>query len=162
MGKHGPGVDVDRMASWRLDQRDVRRAETVGQVRRLGQPVCQVGFVETLPQPDGHGLQVAARQAAIRGEALAQNQLIAHPAVDGLVVHRQQAADVDDGVFLGAHRCPVRQRKHLARDLHRRAVGVARFAQLDEVGVLGETAGVDEERDSVAPVDGADGAQVLH
>ena len=41
------------------------------------------------------------------------------------------------------------------------AVGLAGFAGLDEPGVLGEPAGVEEERLAVPVADGADGAEVL-
>ena len=57
---------------------------------------------------------------------------------------------------------PSPRREHLLRNLLGRFVFVARLAQLDEPGVLGEAAGVEVERDAVPLADGADLAGVFH
>ena len=67
-----------------------------------------------------------------------------------VVVQRQEAADVGHAVLLGAHRAAVGVAEHLLGDRQRRLIGVALFAQLDEPGVLGEAAGIEEEGDAVA------------
>ena len=90
------------------------------QVGGLSEPVGQVGFVQAFPQADGHGVQIASGQPAVGGEAFAQDQLVADAAGTVLsIVHRQEAADVDDGILLGAHPGAVGQGEHLARDLER-------------------------------------------
>ena len=68
---------------------------------------------------------------------------------------QQEAADVDHAVLLGRHGAAVGQ-ANISRAISiGRPVGVARLPQLDEVGVLGEAAGVEEERDAVLAADGA-------
>ena len=76
------------------------------------------------------------------------------------VARGEEAAHVDDGVLLGAHGAAVGQVAHLAHDLAHRLVGVAGLAQLDEVGVLGDAAGVEVERLAVLAADLGDGAHV--
>ena len=74
---------------------------------------------------------------------------------------RQPAADVGEAVLLRRHRHAVGERRHLAHDVGDRPVGLARLALLDEPGVLGEAAGVEEQRHAVAVADRAHRAQVL-
>ena len=49
--------------------------------------------------------------------------------------------------FLALMVAPSASEKISWADLQRGFVGIARFAQFDEVGVLGKTAGIDEEGD---------------
>jgi hypothetical protein len=79
---------------------------------------------------------------------------------EGVVVERQPAADVRQAVLLGRHRHAVRERGHLADDVGDRAVSLARLAELDEPGVLGEATGIEEERNAVAIADLSHGPQV--
>ena len=66
-----------------------------------------------------------------------------------VVVHGQEAADVGQAVLLGAHRAAVGEGGHLAHDVGDRPVGLPGLALLDEPGVLGEAAGVEEQRHAV-------------
>ena len=63
--------------------------------------------------------------------------------------------------FLARHRHAVGQRRDLADDVGDRPAGLAGLARLDEPGVLGEPAGVEEERDREPVADRPDPAQVL-
>ena len=56
---------------------------------------------------------------------------------------------------------PIGQRGHLAHDVGNRAVRVPGLALLDEPRVLGEAAGVQEERQAVSVADGSHATQVL-
>src|SRR5438445_575499 len=67
-----------------------------------------------------------------------------------VVIEAQEAPDVDQAVLLGAHGAAVGQGEHLAGDVPHLPVRLPRLAQLDEVGVLGEAAGVEEQRHTVA------------
>ena len=64
--------------------------------------------------------------------------------------------------FLALMVQPSARREHLLGDALHRHVGVARLAHLDEHGVLGEAAGVEDERLAVAVQERGVGAQVLH
>jgi hypothetical protein len=80
---------------------------------------------------------------------------------DGVVVHRQPAADVGEAVLLGAHRHAVGERRDLADDVRDRSFGLARLPKLDEPGILGEPAAVEEKWDAVAIADGPHRPEVL-
>ena len=73
----------------------------------------------------------------------------------------RKPADVGEAVLLGRHRAAVGQGEHLLRDRLRRAVSAALLADLDEVRVLGEAAGVEEEGLAVAVAQLPHAAQVL-
>ena len=70
------------------------------------------------------------------------------------------AADVDEAVFLGADGRPIGQVEHFAGDITRRADALSRLALLDEISVLGESAGVEEKRDAVPLANRSDFAEV--
>ena len=76
------------------------------------------------------------------GKPSPHNQFVADVFKQAFVINRQEAANVDDAVFFGAHRSPVGQGEDFLSDLQRGFIGITRFAQLDEIGVLGEAAGV--------------------
>ncbi len=75
------------------------------------------------------------------------------------IARGEEAAHVHDGVLLGAHRRALGQRAHLADDLAHALLGVSGLAELDEVGVLGQAAGVEVERRVVL---GADRGHLAH
>ena len=79
------------------------------------------------------------------------------------VVQRQEAADVDEPVLLGAHGAAVAvARTSRARSRSTDLFGVAGLALLDEPAVLGEAAGVEEQRHAVALAHLAHRAHVGH
>ena len=145
VGQQRPGVDVDRVASRRLDDRHAGADQLLRQVFRRADPVAKVGLLDHLLEPPRDGLEVVAGQAPVGGEALGQDQQVARLLRPGVVVEREEAPDVGEPVLLGRERRPVGQREHLLRDLAGRSVRVPGLTQLDEVGVLGKAAGVEEE-----------------
>src|SRR5438445_5486020 len=98
----------------------------------------------------GDRVQVAAGEPAVSRKALGEDQEIPAPLGPVCVVHPEKAADVDQPILLRAHRAAVREAEHLAGDGRRALVLIAGLPQLDEVRVLGEPAGVQEERDTMA------------
>ncbi len=82
------------------------------------------------------------------------------PLGQGVVAHQQHAADVDQAVLLGADRGAVGQVEHLAGDVAGAALLLARLALLDQVGVLGKAAGVEEQGDAVPLAERLDGVEV--
>ncbi len=154
VGQKLPGVEVNGVSAGRLKDGHPLGHEPLAQVLDRADAILQVVLVEHFVQPDGDGLQVAARQAAVGREALGDDQEVAGLGGQGVVVDGQESAHVDDGVFLGAHRRAVGVGEHLLDDALDGAVGVARLAELDEIGVFGEAAGVQEQGDAVPPADG--------
>ncbi len=154
MREQPPGIQVNRVASGWLDDGDILLQQSLRQVGCLSQAIGQVALIQSFPQAHRHGVQVAPGQAAVGGKAFAQDQFIARPLVQRLVIHRQEAADVDNGILFSAHRGPIRQGKDLPGDLLRALIGIAWLAQLDEVRVLGKAAGVDKEGDAVTAIGG--------
>ena len=136
--------------------------ERLAEVGGRADPVAQVVLVDHLGQALGDGLQVASGQAAVGREALGQDEQVAAALGERVVVHGQPAADVGQAVLLGAHRHAVGEGGHLADDVGDGDAAVARLALVDEPGVLGEAAGVEEERQAVAVADLAHAAQVGH
>ena len=133
-----------------LHHRDARPTQCVAQVGRRTDAVAQVVGADGFAQSLGQGLEVATGQAAVGGEAFGQDEHVAATFGEGVVVERQPAADVAEGVLLRAHRHAVGQGGHLANDVGDLALALALFALVDEPGVLREAAGVEEEGDAVA------------
>ncbi len=77
------------------------------------------------------------------------------------VVQGQEAADIGQAVLLGRHGGPIDQGEHLPGDVPGRAITLTRLPGLDEPGVFGETACVQEKRDPVAVAHLPHLAQVL-
>ena len=162
MVQEAAGVDVDRVPSGGLHDRHAHRLDMARDILGGSDPVAQVVFFDDFLQAHGDRFEVAPREPAIRREPLGEDQPVAAVHSPVLEVHRQPTADVRQAVFLGAHRAAVRVREHFADDLDDRDVRVAVFALLDEPGVLGEAAGVDEQWNAVAVADLARGADVFH
>src|SRR5205085_12599958 len=95
-------------------------------------------------------LEVVAREAAIGRKSFSEDQEIPAPLRPLVAVHGEESADIRQAVLLGRHRTAVGQTEHLAGDLARREAAVPFFALLDEPGVLGEAACVQEQRLPVA------------
>ncbi len=66
-----------------------------------------------------------------------------------IIVGAEEAADVCHAIFLRRHGAAVAVAEHLLRNLLGSFRFVSRFAQLDEVGIFGEAAGVEVERNAV-------------
>ena len=160
--QHARGVDVDGVAAGRLDDGHAVVGDVAAQVAGGDDAVAQVVGVQHLLQADGDGVEVAAGESAVGGEALGEDEQVGLLLEDAVVVGAEQAADVGEGVLLGGEGAAVGEREHLLRDLFRRPIGVAGLALADEPGVLGEAAGVQVERESVAGTDGFDGLDVGH
>ena len=79
-----------------------------------------------------------------------------------LLVGGDEAAHVDEGVFLGTHRHAVGITEHLLADLLQGLVGIAFLTRLDEVGILDETGAIDVDRHTIFVAEFAGLADVLH
>src|SRR5512143_1786864 len=127
------------MTSRRFDDGDTGFFEAICQVSRLTQAVSQVVLVKPLPQPGSDGIQVTPCQSSIGRETLAQDKLVTGTLEKALIVHAQEAANINNGIFLGTHGAAICQREHLACDFQRGFISIAWLTQLDEVGILGES-----------------------
>ncbi len=138
------------MSSGRQDDGNALLGEVIAQVSGGGDAVAQVILIDGLLQADGNGFQVASGKAAIGGIALGEDEQILFLLRQQIVVGAEKSADVGHAVFLGAHGAAVAEGEHLLGNLLGSFVLIAGLAQLDEVGVLGEAAGVKVQRDVVA------------
>ena len=102
-----------------------------------------------LLQALGYGFEVTAGQAPVGGEALGEDEHAPARLGQVVVVAGQPAPDVGQGVLFGAHGHPVGQSRHVPHDVGHLAVTLALLALADEPGVLGEAAGVQEQRQTV-------------
>ena len=155
-------VDVDRVATGRFHDRHARAIERVGEIFGRTDAVAEVIGLDRFGETLSDRLEVAPGEAAVRREALGEDEKVAALLGETVVVHREPPADVRERIFLGAHRHAVGVRRHLAHDVAHVAPCVPVLAQPDEPGVLGETAGVKEQRDAITLADGAHRADVLH
>jgi hypothetical protein len=78
----------------------------------------------------------------------------------GVVVQAEEPADVHQRVLLGAHGAALAEVEHLAADVVDGLVATAGLALPDEPGVLGEPAGVEDQRHALFAAEGADRAHV--
>jgi hypothetical protein len=123
--------------------------------------ILEVALVHRFLDADRERFEIARRAAAVRRKALGQDQEVSRLFRQLRVVEREEASHVDEPVFLPAHRAAVREPEDLLRDLAHASVSLAGLALLDEIGVLGEAARIEDERDLVAAVDRGGGAQVF-
>ena len=162
VGQQRPRIEVDRVAADRLDDRDAGRVERLAEVGGRADPVAQVVLVDDLAQALGDRLEVAAGEAAVGREALGQDEQVAAPLGQVVVV----AAPASRRCWRGRPSWRSWSCRRRATAISRTMSGIARSAcpasrSLDEPGVLGEPAGVEEERHAVAVADRPDAAQVV-
>ena len=146
----------------RLHDGNALVGDVVAQIGGGSDAVAQIIFFQRLLHANGNGFKVAAGKAAVGGIALGENQadLFPAPRARSSLVQRKPPMLAMPS-FL-ADMVQPSPSEHLLRDLLGSLCVVAFFAQLDEVGVLGEAAGVEVERNAVLPANRADGASVLH
>ncbi len=161
MGQQAACIQVDGVTAGRFQDGDAGFDQALPQESRLPGAVGQVGFIQSLPETNRHGFQVAPGQAAVGGETLAQDQLVADALEEGIIADSQEPADIDQGVLLGAHPGAIGHREDLPHDLRDAFPLAAFFALLDEIGIFSIAAGIDEEGDAVFTVDRRDSADVF-
>jgi len=103
-------------------------------------PVTQIILVDDFFQPLGLRIQIASRHAAISWETFGQDQPVAGLQGKIVVIQRQPAADIAEGILLCAHSHVVGIGEHVAHDVFDRAILLTCLAFLDEPGVLGKAA----------------------
>ncbi len=162
VGDEAAGVEVHGVASGGKDDGDSLLRQVIAEVGGGGDAVAQVIRVAGLLQADGDGFEIASGETSVGGVAFGEDEQVFLLLGEDVVVGAEEAADVGHAVFLGAHGASVTEREHFLGNLLGSFVGVAGLAEFDEVGVLGEAAGVEVERDVVLVADGADGASVFH
>jgi hypothetical protein len=135
-------------------------SKEAAEIGHLTDPVLEIVLLQDLLKPPGHGFEVPAGEAAVGRESFADDEQVLEPPGEFVVGQGDEPADIHQGVLLGAHRGPVRAGEHLAGDVEDRPAGEPRLPFLDEVGVLGEAAGIEEEGDAVAAADLAHPADV--
>src|SRR5580704_1562152 len=69
MRQHAGRVDIDGVASRRLDDRHATVGDMAPEVVGRGNPVLQIIRIEDLLQPNGNGFEVASGKAAISWKA---------------------------------------------------------------------------------------------
>ena len=161
VGEEPSGVEIDGMTADRLHDRHAAIGERVAEVGGRPDPVAEVVVLDRLAQPLGERVEVTTREAAVGREAFGQHEQGAALVGERVVVHRQPAADVAQRVLLGAHRHAVCERRDLAHDVAYLTVAVAGLTLVDEPGVLGEPARIEEQRHPVLVAQRAHAAQVL-
>jgi hypothetical protein len=130
-GQNAAGVDVDRVATGRLDDLYPRSEQLLAEVFGAAQAVLQVIFVHDFFEPLRHGLEVAPGQSTVGDESLQSGSAVRRPCGSiRLIAQQQKAADIHQAVLLGADRGPVGEVEHVADDLGARCgpAGRARAA----------------------------------
>jgi hypothetical protein len=158
--QHGAGVNVDGVAARGLHDGDPGGSELVAQIGHGADAVAEVVLVQHLLDADGEGLQIVAGEAAVGGKAFGEDEIVAALGGERVVVEREEAADVHEAVLLGRHGAAVGEFKRLPGDGGGGAVGLAGLALLDEPGVFGEAAGIENEWDGVRLAQGRGGVDV--
>ena len=82
-------------------------------------------------------------KSTIRGKTFRENQQIFFLLRQDVVIGAKEAADIGEAIFLRGHGAAIGVGKHFAGNFSRSFIGVARLAQLDEVGIFREAASID-------------------
>ncbi len=144
------GVDEDGVSAGRLHHRQPCLLQLPEQVRRLADAVFQVPLVQTFLQPHGQRLQISPGEASVSHESLPQDQFRGDSLEQRLIPQADESADVDDGIFLGAHQESVRLVESGAGDLRHAHPFRRWIALFDEIAVLGVAGGVQHQWNPVA------------
>ena len=150
------------MPANRTHDRHARRDQFVGEVAALGDAMVDVVVIDRLDDAARHRLHVAPGKAAVGRHAFVQHHQLAGALVELVVVHAQEAADVDQAILLAAHRAAIGVAHHFLEDGGDADLGVALFALLDEVGVLDAARRVVHHLDAMPGTQRFDRAHVGH
>ena len=139
-----------------------RSGQLLGEVRRRADAISQVRLFDDLLEAARDRLEVVAGQPAVGRKSLGQNQQVARTAPPSRRCSSRGSRRCSPGRPSSPTSCS-RRRARTSRARSRAACGraVPGLALLDEPRVLGEAAGVEEERLAVAVAERADAAQVL-
>ena len=122
----------------------------------------EVVLVENLLEPLRDRFEVPSGKTSVRREPLRDDKEVPCAHGQHVVIESEESSHVDEGVLFRAHGRPVCIGKHLPHDGLHRDVRVPALPLLDEVSVLREPAGVEEERYAAGTADGRRRADVLH
>ncbi len=147
--QHTAGVDVDSVSARRLDDGHAMIRDVAAEVCGGRDAVPQVIGIENLVKAHGDRIEVTSGQPAVCGETFGQDEQLRFLLGEAAVVRAKKTSYVREGVFLGGKCAAIGQAKHSLRNFSRRRVRVTCFPLLDKPGVLGETAGVQIERNPV-------------
>lgn len=162
VGDEAAGVEVDGVASGRQDDGYSLLCQMIAKVGGGGYAVAQVVLIDRFLQAYGDGFEIASGEASVGGIAFGEDEQVFLLLRQDVVVGAEESTDVGHPIFFGAHGASVTEGEHFLRNLLGRFVFVSGLAELDEIGILGEAAGVEVERYAVLAADGADGAGVGH
>ena len=124
------------MAADGLDDGDAPVKQVSAQVLDLAHPRPDVVVFDAFHNAARHGFHVAPGKPAVGVQPFVDHDHVARFFVKSFVVGGQPAADIHQRIFLGAHGAALGVGAVLLQDLRHFLRAVARFALLDEVGVL--------------------------
>ncbi len=123
--------------------------ESVGKIFHRGMAVLLVIVFQRFHQANGRGFQVTARKTTVGYKSLAHDQHILEIFGPGIIVANQKSSNIDQAVFLQAHRGAIGIREYLLCDLQQGFILVTGFPFLYEIGVFRKTTGIQDKRYSV-------------
>ena len=135
-------IDIDGMSSRRLKNRGSECSYFFAQIRYGANAISKIVFFQDFFQSPGKSFQIVAGGSAVGGKSLGDDQYIACPAGQIIIIDRQKTAHVDQSVFFSAHGAAVCIRKHLPGNFSDGFISVAGFAYFDKVGIFGKAAGI--------------------
>jgi hypothetical protein len=160
--QEGTGIQINGVSTRRLHDWDALVGNVIAKISRRGNPVLQVILLKRLLKTNRNCLEIAPRQSAVGGIALGKNEQVFFLLREKVVVGAEKSTDVGHAILFRRHGAAIAVAEHFLGDLLGSFGFKARLAQLDEIGVFGEAAGVEVERYSVLAANRVDVANVLH
>src|SRR5271170_4357769 len=117
MGQHAARINIDGVTAWRLDDGNAVVGDVAAQVAGGRDTVAQVVRLQHFFEASCNGVEIAAGQAAVGGEALSKNQQVVFELSEAVVIGGKESANVGESVFLRGECAAIGQGKHLLRNL---------------------------------------------
>lgn len=162
VGEHFGGVDEDGVAAGGTLIGYAVGVEQLGKAFYLADARFQIVELGVLVESDGECVHVATVHSAVGQVAFKLHAIAFGALIPVFLVCGDEAAHVDESVFLGAHGHAIGQGKHFFGYLLDGLLGVGWLSGLDEVGVLGEAGRIEDDALAILVSYFADGFQVFH
>jgi len=157
-----PGVHIHRVPARRFINSHASRLKDIPEVAGVALAVIEVIRVDPFVHSLGNGFKITPGKPAVGDKALMDDQFLGDPELQFLIPQPDETADIDDGVLLGAHGAAVSIGEHLPDDFRDGLFRIVLISLLDEPGILGKAAGVDEKGDAVFVINLPGLANVVH
>ncbi|KAF5043147.1 hypothetical protein DSECCO2_505340 [anaerobic digester metagenome] len=132
----GFGIHIDGVSAGRFHDRNPQIGDQFSEVFHLRDTRVKILVFSAFHQSRSQSFHIASAHSAVGDESFKDDTKSAACLIGLFVSQGDEAADIDDSVFLGAHRHPLGIGEHLFHDGFDRFILITCFPHLDEVSIF--------------------------